>query len=186
MESVSRGLKREIDKFASVTTLLDKLGCKYEIDFTSIRGFEYYTGICFKIRAAGSKICSGGRYDNLVKLVGGTDAPACGFALYIDDLAPMVRSWSQQKAEKTVLITAEKKDVSSIKKAFDLAGSLRSAGLIAEFAFSGSQLNSRWEVTVNARTAGYTVLDAVSQTRKKAASANEVISIIGGFKKGGR
>ncbi len=82
LPSISKAVKKEIDAFAEVTALLDTMGTGYAIDFTSIRGFEYYTGLCFKITSGGARICSGGRYDNLIGLVGGKDIPACGFAFY--------------------------------------------------------------------------------------------------------
>jgi histidyl-tRNA synthetase len=47
MPAISPKLKNEIAKFSRVTELLDSLGYSYKIDFTSIKGFEYYTGLCF-------------------------------------------------------------------------------------------------------------------------------------------
>ncbi len=55
-----------------------------ELDLSIARGLAYYTGIVFeafdrlgKFRA----LAGGGRYDNLVKLLGGEDTPACGFGI---------------------------------------------------------------------------------------------------------
>ncbi len=186
LPGVSRAIQVEIDKFTAVAELLDTLGCKYEIDFTSIKGFEYYTGLCFKLRAGNTKICSGGRYDNLVKLVSGKDIPACGFAFYLDELARQVKPWSRQKIEKTVLIRSERQTTGAIKTAFVLAGSLRNAGLIAEFDFSGCQLNARWKVTVGAPSRGFILRDEVKGTSQKVPDIAGVISVIGGFGKGAR
>jgi histidyl-tRNA synthetase len=186
LPSISSKLKSEIEKFSGVTELLDSLGFSYKIDFTSIKGFEYYTGLCFKIVAADKKVCSGGRYDNLVSLVGGEDIPACGFALYLDELAQMVKPWSRQKAEKTVLIKAGQKSPAMVKASFELASDLRRAGLVAEFDFCGSQLPARWSVMVEDRPKGFVIRDESKRIDKKVTKLSEVIDIIGGFGKLGK
>ncbi|MGA9049103.1 MAG: ATP phosphoribosyltransferase regulatory subunit [Dehalococcoidia bacterium] len=185
LPSISRDLKKEIDKFASVCSLLDTLGYKYSIDFTSIKGFEYYTGLCFKMVSGNKKICSGGRYDNLVGLVGGKKTPACGFAFFLEDLVKLIKPWSRQKADKTVLIRAESETPAATKASFELAGALRGAGLVAEFAFRGSQMTARWKVTVKDKPVAFVVMDQNKDVQKKVKSANDVINIIGGFGKFG-
>jgi histidyl-tRNA synthetase len=186
LPSISKSVKKEIDAFAEVTALLDTMGTGYAIDFTSIRGFEYYTGLCFKITSGGARICSGGRYDNLIGLVGGRDIPACGFAFYIDAITAMVKPLSLQKAEKTVSVKSGQKSAASVKSAFQLAAALRAAGLIAEFDFSGGQLKARWSVDIQAKPAGFIIKDTHKKTQKKVNSASEVIDIIGGFGKLGK
>jgi len=186
MPGLSRSLNKELDSFVRVADLLDTLGVKYIIDFTSVRGFEYYTGLCFKITTKGSKICSGGRYDNLVKLVGGVDIPACGFAFYLDELASQVKPWSRQKAEKTVVIRVGKKTTPSISASFEIASALRNAGLTAEFDFCGSQLAARWSIMVTDKLERFTVKDESSGLQRKVKSIDAVINIIGGFDKIGK
>jgi histidyl-tRNA synthetase len=183
LPSISLNVKKEIGRFAAVTELLDTLGCSYAIDFTSIRGFEYYTGLCFKVIANGMKVCSGGRYDNLVRLIGGTDIPACGFAFYLDEISAMVKPWSRQKAEKTVLIKTAKKSAPFISSAFQIAGALRQAGLIAELDFCGSQLEARWSLTVLDQARAFIVKDMAKGTQNKVTTVNEAIGIMGGFGK---
>jgi histidyl-tRNA synthetase len=186
LPAISRKLKNEIAKFSGVTELLDSLGYKYDIDFTSIKGFEYYTGLCFKIRCTNRKVCSGGRYDNLVGLVGGKDIPACGFAFNLDELAQMVKPWTRQKAEKTVLIKTAQKSPSLVKASFELAGALRRAGLVAEFDFCGSQLPARWSVTVKDKPGAFIVRDDNESIDNKVTGIDKVINIIGGFGKIGK
>lgn len=50
------------------------------------RTWDYYTGVVFELRsAAGTLLGAGGRYDELVRLIGGErDVPAVGFAYYMD------------------------------------------------------------------------------------------------------
>jgi histidyl-tRNA synthetase len=183
MPAVSKSVRKEIDGFAAVTALLDKMQVSYSIDFTSIRGFEYYTGLCFKITSGGDRICSGGRYDNLIGLVGGQDIPACGFAFYLDTVTAMVKPWSQQKAEKTVSVKAAGGSAEAVNAAFEAAAAMRKVGLIAELDFCGNQLQARWSVSVGTRPASFTLVDNFKKTRKKVSAVGEVINIIGGFSK---
>ncbi|MDE5778280.1 MAG: ATP phosphoribosyltransferase regulatory subunit [Lachnospiraceae bacterium] len=56
-------------------------------DFSLLSRYEYYTGIVFRgyTYGTGDAVVKGGRYNNLLKQYG-KDAPAIGFAFYIDDL----------------------------------------------------------------------------------------------------
>lgn len=71
--------------FDQVQTLLKSVDCKYMVDDKLVRGLDYYTRTVFEVRsnAVGSQdaICAGGRYDNLVKELGGQQIPSVGFAL---------------------------------------------------------------------------------------------------------
>lgn len=55
------------------------------------RGIAYYTGMIFEIKHEGSKdpLCGGGRYDDLVRALGGNDLPALGFAYWIESIADL-------------------------------------------------------------------------------------------------
>jgi len=59
-------------------------------DYFLVRGLDYYTGTVFEMNYKGlgaqSAIMGGGRYDNLVKELGGPDLPAVGFACGIERL----------------------------------------------------------------------------------------------------
>ena len=53
-------------------------------DLTVVRGLAYYTGIVFELfdrRGELRAICGGGRYDDLLGRLGGTDLPAVGFGM---------------------------------------------------------------------------------------------------------
>src|SRR6267143_1619586 len=54
------------------------------VDLTIVRGLAYYTGIVFELFDTGKSlraICGGGRYDGLLKALGGVDLPALGFGM---------------------------------------------------------------------------------------------------------
>ena len=67
-----------------------------ELDFGLNRGLHYYTGLIFELHCPAEtgeviQICGGGRYDNLVSILGGGEAtPALGFAYGIERIASVV------------------------------------------------------------------------------------------------
>lgn len=69
-------------------------------DFSLLSRYEYYTGIIFRgyTYGTGDAVVKGGRYNTLLKQYG-KDAPAIGFAFYIDDLMMAI---SRQKIDVAV------------------------------------------------------------------------------------
>ena len=69
---------------------LDALGMQYEVDPKLVRGLDYYTRTLFEIKSdagnlgAQNTLVGGGRYDGLVKRLGGADVPAIGFAMGLE------------------------------------------------------------------------------------------------------
>jgi histidyl-tRNA synthetase len=73
------------EHFNLVQTLLRSVNCTYVVDPKLVRGLDYYTRtvfeICFSMIGSQGALAAGGRYDNLVKELGGQDTPVVGFAL---------------------------------------------------------------------------------------------------------
>lgn len=73
--------------FKKVLEYLDALEIPYTIDNNLVRGLDYYTDTVFEVvsthEASGSQstIFGGGRYDNLVKEMGGPEISGIGFAI---------------------------------------------------------------------------------------------------------
>ena len=64
------------------------------LDLRIVRGLAYYTGIVFELFDAKGElraICGGGRYDSLLKALGGVDLPALGFGMGDVVLAELLR-----------------------------------------------------------------------------------------------
>jgi histidyl-tRNA synthetase len=76
--------------FEQVREGLGLLGVKFRVDPLLVRGLDYYTRSVFEITHAGlgaqDAIGAGGRYDNLVKELGGPERGAVGFALGVERL----------------------------------------------------------------------------------------------------
>jgi histidyl-tRNA synthetase len=176
----SRDFKSSLEDLLSITTLLDNLGCSYEIDIAAIHGFEYYTGICFQFLAAGEKIGGGGRYDSLVPLMNGKDIPACGFALYVDPLMKLLPLEKEKKGKSGILVKGKELTPEVVKACFAVAESLRDAGHPAELDFTGrEESNYRWVVLVSRKEPSPFVLtDCIQKRRRDASSLAEILKVV--------
>ncbi len=181
--TTSVNLRANLDNFIGVTELLDTLGYKYKINLKSLPGFEYYTGVCFEILIDDRKVGGGGRYDDLIPLLGGGNIPACGFALYVDPLADLLLVKLGDKVERGVLIKGKTETIEGVTACFYLAQVLRQAGYIAELDFVGQKTTDwRWLITVSERELPlFIVFDRDTNQTKRATSAAEVLNLIGGF-----
>lgn len=80
------------NRFKEVLDILTYLEIDYEIDDNLVRGLDYYDHTVFEIQAnlegfgKMTTLCGGGRYNNLVKTLGGNDIPAMGFGIGIERL----------------------------------------------------------------------------------------------------
>ena len=166
-----------LDKVIDITELLESQGYKYILDITSGTGFEYYTGVIFQFFAGGDKIGGGGRYDDLVSLLGGGDIPASGFALYIDRLMGRVVEASAGPEPKRVLVRALP---GVVKAAFAIASRLRQAGYVAEIDLGKpASGEGGWTLTVGDKAPRFMLTGPVGQRKFEADTADEVIALLG-------
>lgn len=78
------------EHFKELCDMLDAAGINYEVNPRLVRGLDYYCKTVFewvtdKLGAQGT-VCAGGRYDGLVKQLGGRPTPAVGFAMGVERL----------------------------------------------------------------------------------------------------
>jgi len=93
--------------FKEVLEFLDEIELPYHLNPYLVRGLDYYTRTVFEIydgqergRALGA-LAGGGRYDALIKILGGTDTPACGAAGGIERIISLMK-------EKAIILKKEK------------------------------------------------------------------------------
>ena len=124
------------EHFDTVLRLLDAAGVKYEIDHRLVRGLDYYCRTTFEVVSgsigAQAAVAGGGRYDGLVKSVGGPDVPGVGFACGMERLALMLGDEEAPRPDfYAVAMDAQSRDLS-----FGLVQRLRNRGLKGEMNFS--------------------------------------------------
>jgi histidyl-tRNA synthetase len=105
-------------------------------DPSVIRGLDYYTGVVFEARDAAGEhraVLGGGRYDNLVRDVGGDRLPSTGFAMgdVVVGLAAASARPVLRTSPSVVLVTTF--DASTLPASLALCQELRATGLQAEW-----------------------------------------------------
>ena len=114
-----------------------------QLDFGLSRGLHYYTGIVFEIHGktpAGESIqlCGGGRYDNLVSILGGESTAAAGFAWGIERIAGALGTDAGASCEATVcVIPVADDDYAACQR---LARDLRAQDIVAEVSLGARSL----------------------------------------------
>ena len=75
-------------RFDRIRELLTEAGIAYRIAPEIVRGLDYYTDTVFAIQSTSlgsqSELCGGGRYDDLIKELGGAQTPSVGVAMGIE------------------------------------------------------------------------------------------------------
>ena len=115
------------EHFENVKTTLKQLGIEYKIDSSIVRGLDYYTKTVFEFvsKKDGYTVLGGGRYDGLVKELGGTDTPAVGFAAGAERLLFLMSENNDLKDFNTELYIATMGKEEQIIKSIKLANELR-------------------------------------------------------------
>lgn len=94
--------------FKEFLEFLDEMGLPYHLEPRLVRGLDYYTRTVFEIYEESEKgavlgaLVGGGRYDTLLKILGGKDTPAIGGAAGIERIVALMK-------EKAVRFKKEKK-----------------------------------------------------------------------------
>ena len=122
--------------FAELQSALSSAGIPFEIKPQIVRGLDYYTDTVFEVHSTGlgaqSALCGGGRYDGLVKAIGGPDTPAIGFGMGIERLVIVLESHNlipaQPKPDAFVVAATE----SARAEVQSHVRQLRSAGFSAQ------------------------------------------------------
>lgn len=132
--------------FTAVRNALNRLDVEYVFDKRLVRGLDYYTRTTFEVQTgslgAQNAVAGGGRYDGLVKMLGGTDQPATGFAIGFDRLVEIAKQNNYNLSSEPDLFLAALGE-KSINMAFELVCSLALEGVKAEMDFSDKSLKSQ-------------------------------------------
>lgn len=128
--------------FSELKSYLDKLKLKYTVNKLLVRGLDYYNRTVFEIKSnnLGSQnaVCGGGRYDNLVKNLGGEDTPAVGWAMGMERLCSLLPEIEMKKL-KTFVVS------NSTIDAIELVEQLRKNNISADFDMSNKKFGKQLE-----------------------------------------
>ena len=112
------------DNFNKVLEGLTDLGIPYKINHKLVRGLDYYNNTTFEFitdrLGSQSAILAGGRYDNLMKQMGGSDIPGIGWAAGIERLALLATIKKGQKKKISIIPIGIENNILCMKLANEL------------------------------------------------------------------
>jgi histidyl-tRNA synthetase len=139
--------------FVKVLEFLDEVQLPYNLNPYLVRGLDYYTKTVFEIWSEGDEkksqnaLCGGGRYDNLIELLGGRPTPALGASIGLE------RTILKIKESNINVPTREKRDIfvaqlgeAAKRKTLSLYELLRKEGIRVAERFSKDGLKTQLEI----------------------------------------
>ncbi len=132
-----------VEHFKIVLSLLEKSKLDYVRTPRLVRGLDYYSRTTFEVVSKGigaqSSIAGGGRYDGLVKQLGGADVPGLGFACGMERVAMLM---PEIEPKRPLFYIVHMGDV-ALPEAFDLSLKLRKQGLNGDICHNGGSFKSQ-------------------------------------------
>jgi histidyl-tRNA synthetase len=138
-----------VEHFHAVQTGLDLLGIPYRLEPRMVRGLDYYTRTAFEIihgeLGRTKAVGGGGRYDSLLKELGGPDVSGIGFAIGLERLAMGIAD-DDVRFGRSIDVYVAIVGESARQAAFSLVNSLRAAGIAAEARYSSPSLKGQMKI----------------------------------------
>jgi histidyl-tRNA synthetase len=149
-------------------TYLERLGVAewVTLDLSIVRGLAYYTGIVFELFDARGElraICGGGRYDSLLKALGGADLPALGFGMGDVVLGELLRERGMNVevvGEPDFWVASEGEGEGALGEVMTVATLLRRAGTGVEYALRQQSLSKQKRAAVSAGATYFVTLSS--------------------------
>ena len=168
--ALAKGAPRTVDhlcescesKFNMLRGALDEMGIDYVVDPAIVRGLDYYTGAVFEFIAEGigaqATVCGGGRYDGLVKSLGGPDLPGIGFGMGLTRIILALRELGLDKVDvPTPDLYIAALGERAMVKALGITEALRAEGMYADCDIVGRSLKAQMKYA-NKTGAKYTLI----------------------------
>ncbi len=135
------------NRFNDLMSLLKDMNIDYTYSPHLVRGLDYYTNTVFEITSnkLGSQdaIGAGGRYNNLMKSLGGPEIPATGFALGLERILLILSDIQRAKKLDCFVAVMDKENA---KLGFSILRDIRNAGFSADFDYKNKSLKGQLRV----------------------------------------
>ncbi|MCD5397311.1 histidine--tRNA ligase [candidate division NPL-UPA2 bacterium] len=132
--------------FYSVQVYLEELGIDYCLDPHLVRGLDYYTRTAFEIThehlGAQNALAAGGRFDGLVKEMGGASTPAVGFALGMERVI-LARGGKLKPPARLLSVYLAPQGEEAGQEAAKLLQRLRGEGIDSDMDYEGRSLKGQ-------------------------------------------
>lgn len=147
------------EHFAIVETGLKKLGIPFEVNPRLVRGLDYYTRTTFELvmghLGAQNTVAAGGRYDGLVKEIGGPATAGIGFALGVERAISLMDPASAEVQKPSLFIAALGGE--AVASVMPLINTLRLSGIRVDTDYTGASLKSQMK-KADKSGAGHTLI----------------------------
>jgi histidyl-tRNA synthetase len=134
------------DHFALVRDYLADLEIPFVLNNRLVRGLDYYNRTTFEIQTehlgAQNAVAGGGRYDGLIRMLGGPDHPAIGFAVGMERVVALIGDDHPLETKRPDLFIAALGGAAA-RAAFKWVVDLRSEGFWAELDYGSAGLKSQ-------------------------------------------
>lgn len=135
------------EHFAKVKEHLEALEVPYVVNPRMVRGLDYYMRTTFEIitdqLGAQNAVGGGGRYNGLVRDLGGPDVPGIGFALGMERIILLLKQGRPETAAKPAGVFLASLGEAARNRIFLLAQQLRAQGIATELDHEGRSLKSQ-------------------------------------------
>ncbi len=149
--------KESNDRFNKILTYLDYLDIDYEVDNTLVRGLDYYDYMVYELKLNDSlALGGGGRYNHLVKNLGGPEVPAVGFACGIERIINEMNDESLNNIDVYVMCVNDEEKI----KANIITQDLRLNNIICETNVMGKSLKSQFKEADNMNAKNLIILNS--------------------------
>lgn len=126
--------------FDELKQYLEILKINYIVNKKLVRGLDYYNRTVFEITSnalgAQNAVCGGGRYDPLVKMLGGPATPAVGWAIGLERLISLTKQ--PEKKPLDIFVVSE-----HTKEALKYAFEIRKQGISVDLDLSGRKFGKQ-------------------------------------------
>lgn len=133
------------EHFLIVETGLKKLNIPFEVNPRLVRGLDYYTRTTFELvmghLGAQNTVAAGGRYDGLVKEIGGPATAGIGFALGVERAISLMDPASAEVQKPALFIAALGDE--AVASVMPLINTLRLSGIRVDTDYTGASLKSQ-------------------------------------------
>lgn len=149
--------KESNDRFNKILSYLDYLDIDYEIDNTLVRGLDYYDYMVYELKLNDSlALGGGGRYNHLVKNLGGPEVPAVGFACGIERIINQMSDDSLDNIDVYVMCVNDEEKI----KANIITQDLRLNNIICETNVMGKSLKAQFKEADNMNAKNLIILNS--------------------------
>ncbi|MEM2908382.1 MAG: histidine--tRNA ligase [Candidatus Hadarchaeales archaeon] len=147
-----------LQRLRAVLRLLELSGVDgYRVDLGIARGLEYYTDVVFELYVDGVQVAGGGRYDELIELLGGEPCPAVGVGFGVDRIAQAMLKQGVKIEEWQLDCMVLPSSGEMLDECLKIARDLRRAGLSVDVDLMGRSLRKAIAYA-DARRARYAVI----------------------------